>query len=293
MNSNFFNIDQKISQMLSNNNNITGGTEEIFDNAGNKLDSIPEKKYKKPATTEQILTNYEEIPMNKWEHIEINTYIRYMTKDKQLKTGGKIAKIEKKNDGSIIFTIVKYRKGKQLIRWTVSSNNINNIYKYKIKEKVGGVQKNGQTTGQNQMNNGQNQMNGQNVQYQMNNGQYQMNNGQNQMNNGQNQMNNGQNVVQYNGLNSGLNQMNNGLNQMNNVGQYQNVNQSDQMHTDEVQSSRTKNLLNQLGDKFLFEDKDILHTKIESLEIRIQNLESAMKNMFLMLKKIHVDIYKK
>ena len=245
---NFFNIDQKISKMINSEIYSGGDDKPTSENSTgkNKKYSFTKTKIvgnKNKLTTEQnyekILSNYELIPKERWASIDNNTYIRYMTKDNQLKSGGRVKCIDKKPDGTITITISKFIKGKAPAGWSVNSKNILSIYEFK-QSTMGVNGGNGGNGGEDQQ--GQQQYNQQGQQ-----GQYQQ-----------------------------------GQPQYNQQGQLQ-----------QVQSAKTNLLLDQLGDKFLFDDKEVLQAKLESLETKVQNMETGLKNMFLMLKKIHGDFYRK
>ena len=77
----------------------------------------------------KILKSYTEWPKNQWATIPIRTYIRYMTNDGKLKTGGRIKSITKETDGSLTFAINKYAKRRTLV-WEINSKKISNIYEY-------------------------------------------------------------------------------------------------------------------------------------------------------------------
>jgi hypothetical protein len=51
---------------------------------------------------------------------------------------------------------------------------------------------------------------------------------------------------------------------------------------------QSNTLLDQLGDKFLFDDKDILRKKIEMLESKVNKLDQDLKNLFLFVKKMYM-----
>lgn len=51
-------------------------------------------------------------------------------------------------------------------------------------------------------------------------------------------------------------------------------------------------LLDQIGDKLLFGDNDMLQKKIDALEARLAKVETDLKGMFKLFKKMHEDFYK-
>jgi hypothetical protein len=89
------------------------------------------KKYIPPEDPEQhakILVSYSEIPRHAWSTIPLKTYVRYMTNDKELKTGARLKEIFKEPNGHFTFTFRKFSRGRTLV-WTSSSKDMLAIYK--------------------------------------------------------------------------------------------------------------------------------------------------------------------
>lgn len=55
-----------------------------------------------------------------------------------------------------------------------------------------------------------------------------------------------------------------------------------------IPQPQSNTLLDQLGDKFLFDDKDVLRKKIENLETKVNKIEQDLKNLFLFVKKMYM-----
>jgi hypothetical protein len=112
---------------------------------GAKPKAVNQKKKDEPNPDQydKILKSYTIIPKTAWSSIKNKTYIRYMTIDGILKTGGRIKSIELMTDGSYDIEISKYRRGKALI-WSTNTKKISNIYEYtnvkdSVKDSVNGV----------------------------------------------------------------------------------------------------------------------------------------------------------
>ena len=105
------------------------------------LDKVIEQKAKnlklggKPTKTidvskyDNILQYYIEIPKEEWKNIELQTYIRYIGKDGELKKGGKLTKIADTDNG-LYLTITNYGNRSKPLIWRVNIDKIYKIYKY-------------------------------------------------------------------------------------------------------------------------------------------------------------------
>lgn len=82
----------------------------------------------------KILKSYVEIPRGSWSNIPVTTYIRYVTKTNDLKTGARVQEIERESNGYSI-KLLKVSRGRRPLVWSVHTNSIAKIYRLKNEKK--------------------------------------------------------------------------------------------------------------------------------------------------------------
>jgi len=204
-----FSIDKRVSEALKAKDGIkvvdnisqSAGVSVIETNGGQSKDGQIEIR-----TDENIWPKfyeaYAEITRNNWENIPIGSYLRYINDEGVLKTGAKLKEIIKTPDNEIIFTFYKYVRGRPGYKWSISSNKIQKVFKYrKMEERT--------------------------------------------------------------------------------------PRSTDTKTSENNTVSNNTDLLNNLGNKLLFEDNDTLIKKIEAFEVRLQTIEAEVQKLVSIIKQAY------
>lgn len=84
---------------------------------------------------EKILQSYVEIPRGAWGNIPLNTYVRYVTKNNELKTGARVRGISSDMNDGYTIELRKLSRGRKTLVWTANTKNISKIYRIKDEKK--------------------------------------------------------------------------------------------------------------------------------------------------------------
>lgn len=153
-----YDLDTIIANKMSAENNFRGGGKKINNYMSSTVNNgasngTPNKnsiivdedkapiEYGDSERHEKILQSYVEIPKSTWGDIELDTYIRYIGMDGQLKTGARIKNITEQPDGSLSISLCRRSFGsKKGYFWTANTSKINKIYRFidRKEDKKGG-----------------------------------------------------------------------------------------------------------------------------------------------------------